>query len=232
MKHYLTSLLARYESYLLALIAPLGIWGVGVLALIDSAALALPIDFILAGYVWHNPSRLWLYCINAAAGSAVGALVPFFVGRAGGELFLLKRINRKRYEQLRDRFESQEFLAIMLPSMMPPPMPMKLLEFAAGVFEMKTLWFFGAVFSGRLLRFLAVALLTIKYGPNIIHLVMAGIHQHLALVLSAIGLLLLLLATLVLRKSFAGRRRKRGGHGKLSELEAELDETLNENSGR
>ncbi len=224
MKHYLISLLARYETYLLALIAPLGVWGVGVLALIDSAALALPIDFILAGYVWHDPSRLWLYCLNAAAGSALGALAPYLVGRAGGELFLLKRINRKRYEQLRDRFESQEFLAIMVPAMMPPPMPLKLLEFAAGVFEMKALWFFGAVFSGRMLRYLAVALLTVKYGPNIIHMVMAGIHQHLTLMLGALVLLLLLLAIVMLRKSFATRSIQRAAHGKLADLEEELDE--------
>ena len=63
------------------------------------------------------------------------------MGRAGGELFLLKRINRERYERMRDKFERQEFMAIMIPAMMPPPMPIKLFEFAAGVFEMKPLLF-------------------------------------------------------------------------------------------
>ena len=67
----------------------------------------------------------------------IGSLVPFAIGRAGGELFLLKRINRERYERIRDRFERQEFLAIMIPAMLPPPTPLKLFEFAAGVFEMK-----------------------------------------------------------------------------------------------
>jgi uncharacterized membrane protein YdjX (TVP38/TMEM64 family) len=62
---------------------------------------------------------------------------PFLLGRAGGELFLMKRIDRARYEQLRDRFEKQEFLAMMIPSILPPPTPWKLFVFAAGVFEMK-----------------------------------------------------------------------------------------------
>lgn len=216
----LTSLFDRYKDHLLALILPLGVWGVGVLAVIDSASIALPIDFIVAGYVWHDPRRIWLYCLNAAAGSALGSLLPFFVGRAGGELFLLKRINRKRYEQLRDRFESQEFLAIMVPAMLPPPMPMKLLEFAAGVFEMKTAWFAFAIFCGRLVRFSAVALLTIKYGPNIIHLMMRGFRQHLGLVLGTIGLMLVVLLVIAIRKS--QETRQRTGPEKLSEPESDL----------
>ena len=70
--------------------------------------------------------------------------------------------------QLRDRFERQEFLAIMVPAMMPPPMPVKLIEFAAGVFEMKPLWFFSAIFLGKFVRFLLEAMITIVYGPTIL----------------------------------------------------------------
>jgi hypothetical protein len=42
----------------------------------------------------------------ASAGSAMGGLLPYGLGRAGGELFLLKRVNRKRYERMRARFET------------------------------------------------------------------------------------------------------------------------------
>jgi len=80
-------------------------------------------DAILAVYIWQNKSHFWLYCLLAAAGSAVGGLLPYGLGRAGGEFFLLKRINRARFEELRDRFERQEFLAVMIPSMLPPPTP-------------------------------------------------------------------------------------------------------------
>jgi membrane protein YqaA with SNARE-associated domain len=37
-----------------------------------------------------------------AAGSAIGGLLPYGLGRAGGELFLLKRVNRERFEQMRN----------------------------------------------------------------------------------------------------------------------------------
>ena len=123
----------------------LGVWGLGGMAIVDSSSIPMPLDALLIKDVAENHSRFLLYCFIAALGSAVGSLLPYYLGRAGGELFLLKRINRKRYEQLRDRFEKQEFLAIMIPAMMPPPMPVKLFELAAGVFEMKPLWFFCAI---------------------------------------------------------------------------------------
>src|SRR6185312_16688384 len=122
------------------------------MAIVDSAAIPMPLDALLIKDVAENHARFVVYCLVAALGSAIGSMVPYYLGRAGGELFLLKRINRQRYEQLRDRFEKQEFLAIMLPAMMPPPMPVKLFEFAAGVFEMRPLWFFSAMFTGKVLR--------------------------------------------------------------------------------
>ncbi len=161
------ALFHKLNAGLLGLLKPLGVWGIGGLAIIDSAAIPVPIDALLIDYVAHDHARFLLYCFMGAAGSAIGSLLPYYLGRAGGELFLLKRINRKRYEQLRDRFEKQEFLAIMIPAMMPPPMPVKLFEFAAGVFEMKVLWFFTAIFVGKFLRFLVWAVITILYGPQL-----------------------------------------------------------------
>ena len=50
---------------------------------------------------------------------------------------------------MRDRFERQEFLAVMIPSMMPPPAPWKVFVFASGVFEMRVANFLLAVLVGR-----------------------------------------------------------------------------------
>ena len=158
------ALFHKWNAMMLAALKPLGVWGIGALAVIDSSAIPVPIDALLIDYVANDHKRFLLYCFMAALGSAVGSLLPYYLGRAGGELFLLKRINRQRYEQMRDRFEKQEFLAIMVPAMMPPPMPVKLFEFAAGVFEMKPLWFFSAILVGKFLRFLIWAIITITYG--------------------------------------------------------------------
>jgi membrane protein YqaA with SNARE-associated domain len=185
---------------------PFGAWGVCGIAIMDSAAIPMPIDALVIDYVVHDHARFVLYCFMAALGSAIGSLLPFFLGRAGGELFLLKRINRERYEKLRDRFERQEFLAIMIPAMMPPPMPVKLFEFAAGVFEMKTVWFFSAIMLGKFIRFMVWAIITILYGPKIVSTLEVALKNHLGLVMAFAGALVVLLAIWVTRKLFDWRK--------------------------
>jgi membrane protein YqaA with SNARE-associated domain len=146
-------------------------------------------DALLAVWIWNDKGHFWLYCLLASAGSAIGGLLPYALGRAGGELFLLKRINRQRFEAIRARFERQEFLAVMIPSMLPPPAPWKVFIFASGVFEMRVAPFMLAVFCGRMVRWLILALLVLKLGPGA-----AGIIAHhsrvggaAVLVLAAIG---------------------------------------------
>jgi membrane protein YqaA with SNARE-associated domain len=187
---------------MLAVLKPLGVWGVCALAIVDSSSIPMPIDAIVIGYVAADHRKFVIYALMAALGSAIGSLVPYYVGRAGGELFLLKRVNRERYEKLRDRFDKQEFLAIMIPAMMPPPMPVKLFEFAAGVFEMKPVWFFSAIMVGKFLRFLLWAVITILYGPAIVHTIGHALHVHLGLVLAGVGAVIIAIAVVVTRKIF------------------------------
>lgn len=193
---------------LLAVMKPLGVWGVGGLALIDSALVPIPVsmDGVVIGYVANNHQRFLLYCLVAAAASAIGSLVPFFVGRAGGELVLLKRINRERYERIRDRFERQEFFAILIPAMLPPPTPLKLFEFAAGVFEMKPLLFVLAIFFGKLTQFVVCSLLTIWFGPTLLHSLRHATHEHEGLVIGTALLGVLLVIFFVVRRIFDRRR--------------------------
>ena len=199
MKHLL-ALYNKYSNLLLKLLAPLGFWGIGALAFVDSSSLPVPMDAFIAFYAWHDPHRFYLYVMMAAIGSALGGLVPYFIGRAGGEIFLLKRINRVKYEALRDKFERQEFLALMIPSMMPPPTPWKLFVLGAGVFEMRVVNFMLAVFTGRLLRFGVESLLVIHYGPQIVHEISVIAERHMIAMIAAVALVFALLALYVVRK--------------------------------
>jgi membrane protein YqaA with SNARE-associated domain len=199
--------LVKANAWLLAALKPLGAFGVLIVAIIDSSSIPMPLDAMVVEYVVRDHAKFLIYCLTAALGAAIGSLLPYYLGRAGGELFLLKRINRARYEQLRDRFEKQEFFAIMVPAMMPPPFPVKIFEFAAGVFEMKPLWFFSALLLGKFVRFVVVSLIIMIYGPAIFHTMIRAVHHHQNLMLVTVGILVLLLVVYVLRKIFD---RKRG----------------------
>lgn len=170
----------------------MGAWGVFIISILDAAAFGVPMDPLVAGYVFANPHKAWLYCLAGAFGSALGSIVPFALGRAGGELFLLKRIDEARLKRIRDRFEKQEFLALMVPAMLPPPTPFKLFVFSAGVFEMKFPAFLLAIIAGRLVRFGVLSVLTIIFGETIVDQIKRLFQAHpavLVLVLLAIVLL-------------------------------------------
>lgn len=191
MKRFFAHILAEWKLVILPALLKWGIWGVGAVAVLDSSSIPVPMDAILALYVWNDKPHFWLYCLIAAAGSAIGGLLPYGLGRAGGELFLLKRVDRIKFENLRDRFQRQEFLAVMIPSMMPPPAPWKMFIFASGVFEMRIPAFLLAVFVGRMLRWLALSLLVLKLGPGAVDLV----ARHALAVVLVVGLLAVLAFT-------------------------------------
>ncbi|KAA6455881.1 DedA family protein [Acidobacteria bacterium AB60] len=177
--------MTKWQLVILPAILKFGVWGAGAVAVLDSSTIPVPMDFFIAGWVWNDHGRFWLYSLMAAAGSALGGLLPYGLGRAGGELFLLKRINRDRFERLRERFERQEFLAMTIPSMLPPPTPWKLFVFAAGVFEMRVGLFMLAVFCGRFLRWMILSLLVLKLGPGAVDVV----SHHALTVLLAVAVL-------------------------------------------
>jgi membrane protein YqaA with SNARE-associated domain len=180
LKQFFLHLAAYWKLVLLPALMKLGFWGAGAIAILDSSSIPVPIDAFLALAIWNDRGHFWAYVLLAAAGSAIGGLLPYALGRAGGELFLLKRINRQRFDAMRDRFERQEFLAVMIPSMLPPPAPWKVFIFASGVFEMRIADFLLAVFAGRAIRWFVLALLVLKLGPGAVDVVA---HHALAVVL-------------------------------------------------
>ena len=182
----LKHILSRYTAFLWALLKPLGVWGVFVIAAMDGAAIGLPMDVVVAGYVYQNKSLFLLYALLAAAGSAVGSSVLYLVGYLGGETFLRKRMSEKRFAKIHRSFDQHEFWALMFPAMLPPPTPFKLFVLSAAVFEMNFAHFLLAIFAGRFVRFLLLGLLTIKFGPGFVDVAGRVVTQHWGWLLAAV----------------------------------------------
>jgi len=172
--HYLKHIFTKYTDWVKALLLPLGPWGVLVIATVDSAFMGIPLDPVIVGYVWAKPQLFWVFCLMGAAGSAIGSLVPYWIGYKGEELLLEKRIPPRTLEKIRGAFERHEVLALVVPSMLPPPTPFKLFVLFAGAAKLKVRDFLLAIFAGRMLRFLILSGLTVAFGPAVLGLV----RQH------------------------------------------------------
>ncbi len=175
----LAHILARYTAWIWGLLKVLGIWGVFVIAFADSALLGMPIDAIVATYVYQHRSQFFAYVLLASVGSALGSIPLYIVGYIGGEAVLRKRISAERFEKIHRSFEDHAFWALMFPGMFPPPMPFKIFVLGAAVSEMNFGHFLLAIFVGRCVRFSALALLTLWFGPQIAELGGALIRHHL-----------------------------------------------------
>ncbi len=165
---FLKNSLAKYTAFLWGLVAPLGPWAVFVIALVDAALMGIPMDPLVAGFVYKYPERFWMFPLLASVGSALGCIVVYGVGLKGGQLLLAKRISKERMASLHNSFERHPVWALMLPAMLPPPTPFKLFVLAAGVFRMPLGEFLLAIFAGRMVRFSLLTVLTLLFGQEIV----------------------------------------------------------------
>ena len=182
----LAHILSRYTAWIWGLLKVLGIWGVFAIAFADSALVGLPVDAIIATYVYRDHKRLLLYVLLAAFGSAIGSIPLYIVGYLGGETVLRKRISEEHFQKIHRSFEEHEFWALMFPGMLPPPLPFKIFVLGAAISEMNFGHFLLAIFAGRCVRFLALSLLTLYFGPQIVGLAGDLFRRHIYWVLAII----------------------------------------------
>lgn len=179
-----------YSEWIKHVLAPLGPWGMLAFAAVDGSFLGMPLDAIFVGYVYHDRARFLLYVLLGSVGSALGSIVWYVVGYAGGEVLLRKRLTPARFAKIHASFEKHEFWALMFPAMLPPPCPFKIFVLAAAGFEMNFAHFLLAILAGRFVRFFIEALLTLWFGPQVVTLTGNLFAHHFVAVLLGVGTVL------------------------------------------
>jgi membrane protein YqaA with SNARE-associated domain len=183
------------QDFALALGAP----GLFLVAIGDSTFLTLPEinDILVVLMVTRHKTRLVLYAGAATAGSVVGSLLLFSIGRKGGEAFLQKRFSAERSARALAFIQRYGVLAVIIPSLLPPPMPFKMFVLLSGIAGIRPARFATAVAIGRGIRYFGEGLLALRYGEQ----TMTFLHEHsltVGLVLAvavAVGLTVYLLAS-------------------------------------
>lgn len=176
---FLKVFFTKYKAWFFALIAPLGgPWAVFAIAFLDASALGIPMDPVIAFYVYNKPHQALIFAIMGALGSALGGTIPYLIGYKGGEALIVKRVGQERFAPIHSKIEKYGDLALIIPCLLPPGFPMKLFLLSAGVAEMNYFRYLLSMIVGRLLRFTVLAGLTIYYGPEVLSLLGELFRHH------------------------------------------------------
>jgi membrane protein YqaA with SNARE-associated domain len=153
-------------NWLQVTLLPYGGPGLFVLAVCDSSFLSLPEvnDLLLMYFSIQEPRLMLVYASFTTAGSVVGCLMLYTVGRKGGEAVLRRRLSGERMDRFRSGYARFGILAVVIPSLLPPPTPFKVFVLSAGAFGVPTGRFLVAVLIGRSLRYFGQGVLAVLYG--------------------------------------------------------------------
>ena len=144
-----------------------------VLAICDSSFLSLPEvnDLLLMTFSISHPEGMFKYAVLTTLGSVMGCALLYAVGRKGGEAFLRRRFRSDRLVRIQNWYQRYGVLAVIIPSLLPPPTPFKIFVLSAGTFGISWAKFLAAVVVGRGIRYFSEGILAVVYGPSAIQFV-------------------------------------------------------------
>lgn len=164
--------------------------GLFLLAFLDSSFLALPevVDILMIWMVIEHPDRWVWYAAMSTAGSVAGCYVLYALARRGGETFLRKRLNEHHITKGMAIFNRYGVLALIVPSLTPPPVPFKPFVLMAGVAGMSRVRFLTSITAGRGFRYFGEALLAVLYGRLAIDYIHANATKVSLFAFAALGI--------------------------------------------
>jgi membrane protein YqaA with SNARE-associated domain len=182
------------QSTALALGGP----GLFIVAFLDSSFLSLPEinDLLLIWMVTQHKARMPYYAAASMLGSVAGCLVLYYIGRIS-EQWVAKRFSAERMERTMKTFQRYGVMAVLIPSLLPPPAPFKIFVLLAGVAGISVPSFGLAIAIGRGIRYFGEGLLAIWYGDRAIEYVAANGRR---IGLGLVTLLAIALTAYILRK--------------------------------
>src|ERR1700756_4925922 len=172
----------------------MGALGLFFIAVVDSSVIPLPLpgstDLVLLWFVAPagNP---WLLATMAGAGSLVGGCTTWDVGRRGGEAALRRYVPARILGRIVVWVKHHPVLAVFLPAVLPPPIPLLPFALASGALGVSRRRFLVVYGAARTLRYSLVAWLGVVYGRHLIRLWSATLQKWSAPLLWVFGGLML-----------------------------------------
>ena len=144
-----------------------GGWGLFAMSFLDSSFIPFPLvnDLALMMMASQRPMLWPIYGLASTLGSVAGAYVLYGIARGGGEA-LWRKMGPHAQARAQRWLKRNEFVAVLVAAILPPPAPLKLFLLASGVMRANALYFGLAMLVGRGLRFGAEAWLGARYGAQ------------------------------------------------------------------
>src|SRR6266436_768636 len=152
---------------------PYGGTGLMVLAMCDSSFVSLPEvnDVLLMTFAVNEPESMVKFALLTTLGSVIGCALLYAAGRKGGDAFLRRSFADERLAKVKRWYQRHGVVAVIVPSLLPPPTPFKLFVLSAGTFGISWPKFLTAVVIGRAIRYFSEGILAVVYGPAAIRFV-------------------------------------------------------------
>jgi membrane protein YqaA with SNARE-associated domain len=151
-------------------IGPLGLCFI---AVVDASVVPLPIpgttDLLLLLFVSHGGNP-WLFALSAVAGSILGGYTTWQLGRKGGKAALNRWVSPHLLGRLDRWIEGHPILAVFLPAVLPPPIPLSPFLLAAGALGIERNRFLTTFSAARLLRYGLISWCAVAYGRGVVRL--------------------------------------------------------------
>jgi len=142
-----------------------GGWGLFFVSYLDSSFLAFPFinDLLLIKLSILHPAKALLYTLECTMGSVLGAYTIYYLSRAGSQR-LSRNASPREKSRVRHWIERNDFLSLLIASLLPPPMPFKIFPVIAGGLRTNGPRFIVALLIGRGIRFAVESWLGVRYG--------------------------------------------------------------------
>jgi membrane protein YqaA with SNARE-associated domain len=176
-------------------VAHFGAPGVFAVALIDSTIIPLAIpgstDLLMLWLV-ANGANPWLLVSCAVTGSLIGGWTTWRLGKKGGQAAIKRYVPARLQKRVHGWSQHHPMLALFLPAILPPPIPLAPFLLAAGALGATGKRFLAVFGAGRVLRYGLEGWLAVTYGRRIIRLWSATLEKWSAPILwTFLGLTLL-----------------------------------------
>jgi len=160
------SWLGKLADWMQQVLLPMGIWGLGLAAVLDSWFLPFPsgVDLWMITLCVQDPTQAPLFVLTATLGSVAGASLLYIMVRKGEEAFLGKQAAAEKLARVRHKIERSGTWALAIAALLPPPAPFKLFILTAAVLRFPWSRFALGLLAGRVIRYSLEAFLAVHYG--------------------------------------------------------------------